>query len=237
MAYTGQHYTKAALVDDDGIDTGYWNPTTINWLSELVESEGERLVTGLFGASEWPARFHVVTSQDWPYTGAQDAALTPALIWRFVTRSWSPVLNPNLDHIVKQYTGLGGVTKTFTVRWPKLTDVVVELTIQERDKYPPLDLELKLENLLSIRETDICLEKVQMRIDDPVTARWTPSQSGVTVSQMRVEYRYLPIVWYGDADLTWGAIINEITGYWYDKKIKDDLDIDAEIDEPFVVTG
>ena len=237
MAYTGQHYVKAALVDGDGIDTGYWNPTTINWLSELVKTEGERLITGLFGASEWPARFHVVTSQNWPHLGDQDAALTPALIWRFATRSWSEVLNPNLDHVAREYVGLGGATKTFTVRWPRLTDVVVELTVQARNEYAPLDLELKLENLLSIRETEVCLETVQVQIDDPVTARWTPSQSGVTVSQTRVEYRYLPIVWHGDADLSWGAIIEEITGHWYDKKIKDDLDIDAVIDEPFVVTG
>jgi len=238
MGYTGQHYTKAALVDGDGIDTGFYDPTTINWIRELLDVEAERLVTGIFGASAWPSQFYYVTSPEYPLTGPDnDAAMTPALIWRFVRRDWSDVMNPNIDYITKEYTGLGGDTKTFTTRWPKLTDVVVELIVQLRDEYPPFDVEQRLENILAVRETEVCAETVRIQIDDPIRPMWSPSQSGVTVSRVQIEYRYLPMVWYDEADITFGAIIEEITGLTYDQKIKDDLDIDDPIDGPFVVTG
>jgi len=238
MAYTNQHYTKAALLDGDGIDTGYWDPHSINWIRELLDVEAERLVTGIFGAAEWPDRFHFITSPEYPLASpSNNAVQTPAFIWRFVSTNWSEVMSPNIDQITKEYTGLGGDTKTFTTRWPKLSNVVVEMVIQLKDEYPPFDVEQKLQNLLGIKETEVCAEKIPLLIDDPMRAIWAPSKSGVTISRIQVEYQYLPMVWYGDSALTFGAIIEEISLLTYDKTIKDDLDIDEPIDPAFVITG
>jgi hypothetical protein len=223
VTYTYQNYTKAALVDGDGIDTGEVDPRTVNWLYELTVDEGTRLSQGLFGVDGLDL-FHVVTHPDW----YKEFKASPALVWRFSRRVKSEVGNRRMDYYHHEYTGLGGSEKIFTTRYPQLSDLTVELHLVLGDESPPFDAEQKLENLCGILETTVNNETIQLIVDDPMIERWRPSRSNLTVSTMTIEYRYVPVVWYDY--LEFGAVIEEVTQRILDKKAKDDHDIDEVLD-------
>jgi hypothetical protein len=210
MAYTGQHYAKANLVNPTTLeDTGFIDPRTVNWLYELFAQEAGRLTTGLFGAGTL-ARFHFVTDPVFP-AGAK----TPCLLGRLSDVRDSEVGRlPPAATIAQKYGTESPQVKTFTLQNPQPFDVLVEWIVGYRDEHPPFDLEQKLLNLALDAALVLCGEEVPYYRDTP-TYKWEATEAKANALACVVCYRNVPLVW--GTHVSWGQVIQNVSLAIYDK--------------------
>jgi hypothetical protein len=220
MAWEQDLYPLAGtpLVDDEGGATGLIDPRTINWLRELLNQEGNRLATLLFGDNA-AGRFHLAKSVYSPWDTATPPS-TPALYAIMGpparSTSWPGAAG-------QQSVEYGDEGKYVVLDQPQMYDITVTWRIVIRTEYPLFALEQALMNGLG-KELSLLGETVAIRLDAPAM-QWSPNADDALASDTRVVYAQVPYQW--GTTCSFGSVINEVTL---------DLREKAEYDEAVVGT-
>jgi len=199
-----RHFNPATLPG-----TPFYDPRSVNWISELMQSERRRLGSMLFGrlhpGSPQSGAQHVI------FQGHPDAVPTqgpkPQLVVTFDSMTRSPILNQDFEvlNIPFDSDGDGQNDKAVTIRKPRLYDLKLRLTLWEWDEYPPGELVSRLTTALDPYVGTVLGQMIRARIDTPITPIWRPLDGACLMSQGVVWYDGVP-VWFTPAGYDPSAI-------------------------------
>ncbi len=211
------------LLDDDGNDTGLIDPRSVNWLRELLNQEGTRLATLLFGDNA-AGRFHLARSIYSPWEPpATPTALptTPPSTPALYAVMGAPERSTSWPGAVGQQSIQYGEDGKFVILdQPEMYDITVTWRIVVRTEYPLFALEQALINGIG-RQLTLLGETIPIRIDAP-SMQWSPNTDDALASDTRVVYAQVPLRWGSTCEF--GSVITEI-----DLDVKDKTEYDEGV--------
>lgn len=204
MTWKGQHFSQepVALVDPEGVHTGLFDPTRLNWLAYLVAQEGQRLSQALFGE---PGRWRFMTSLAWPSSGNQPE--TP-MLYIIPSEQAKPVGWTGKRGVITKTYSDGEKTRTVSFDEPQCHDIAIVVRVAVRNEYPILDLEAAVQRAFEDLGNTIALAGERIVVTQDVPAwRWNPSDDDTVLSEQTWIYRSVPTRW--TSTIVWGTVMTE----------------------------